>query len=96
MLNQQAQSITGMYPSTLLHLLLCEDDLATASAVLDYWQRLYRHRLLSLPDQHSIKENLPISLRLRDASFQLGELPDNTLTWTENRRSNLYGQWLAW
>ena len=34
MLNQQAKSITGMYPSTPLHPLLCEADLAPASTLL--------------------------------------------------------------
>ena len=96
MLNRQARSIIGMYPSTLLHPLLCEAGLIPASTLLDYRQRSYAYRLLYLPDQHPAKEILPASLRVGDISFQPGELPDNTLTWIENIRPILYGQWLAW
>lgn len=48
--NRQARSITGMYPSTPLHPLLCEAGLTPASTLLGYGQRLYAYRLLSLPD----------------------------------------------
>ena len=51
---------------------------------------------MSLSDQHPTKEILPISLRKGDAGSQPGELPENTLMWTENARPTLYGQWLAW
>ena len=63
MINRQARSITGMYSSTPVHPLLCEAGLISASILLDYRQRLYTHRLLSLPDSHPTKEILPISLR---------------------------------
>lgn len=96
MLNRQARSITGMYPSTPLHPLLCEASLVPASTLLNHRQRSYAYRLLSLPDQHPTKEILPVSLRVGDESFQPGELPDNTLMWTEDTRATLYGQWLAW
>ena len=36
MLNRQARSITGMYPSTPLHPLFCEVRLVLASTLLDY------------------------------------------------------------
>ena len=93
MLNQQARSITRMYPSTPLYPLLCEAGLAPASTLLDHRQRLYAYRLLSLPDQHPAKEILSVSLRVGDTSFQPGELPDDTLMWTENTKPTLYGQW---
>ena len=94
--NRQARSLTGMYPSTPLHPLLCEAGLTPASTLLDYGQRLYAYRLLSLPDQHPAKEILPMSLRIGDGGFQPGELPDSTLMWTQGTRPTLYGQWLAW
>lgn len=50
--NRQARSITGMYPSTPIHLFLCEAGLTPASIVLDNRQRIYAYRLLSLPDEH--------------------------------------------
>ncbi len=85
-----------MYSSTPIHPLICEAGLIPASILLDYRQRLYTHRLLSLPDLHPTKEILPISLRERDRGFQPGEVPENTLMRTENARPTLYGQWLAW
>lgn len=96
LLNRQARSITGMYPSTPIHPLLCEAGLVPASTLLNDRQRRYAYRLLSLPDQHLAKNILPISLRKGDGDFQPGELPENNMMWTENARPTLYGQWLAW
>ncbi len=80
-INRQARSITGMYPSTPVHPLLCEAGLILASTLLNYRQRQYALRLLR---------------RKGDAGSQPGELPENTLMWTENARPTLYGHWLAW
>ncbi len=96
MINRQARSITGMYSSTPIHPLLCKAGLIPASILLDYRQRAYTCRLLVLSELHSAKEILPISLRKGDQDFQPGELPENTLLWTQNSRPALYGQWLAW
>ena len=95
-INRQARLMTGMYPSTPIHPLICEAGLVLAPKLLNYSQRQYAFRLLSLSDQHPIKEILPISLRKGDAGSQPGELPENTLMWTENARPTLYGHWLAW
>ncbi len=91
MINRQARLITGMYSSTPIHPLLCEAGLTPASILLDYRQRVYAHRLVSLPDLHPVKEILPISLRKGDVGFQPGELPENTLMWTQNSWPTLYG-----
>ena len=96
MINRQARSITEMYSSTPIHPLLCEAGLIPASVLLDYRQRIYACRLLRLPEMHPAKEILSISLRKGDQDFQPGELPENSLVWTENSRPALYGQWLAW
>lgn len=69
MLNRQARSITGIYPSTPLHPLLREAGLVPASTLLNHRQRSYAYRLLSLPGQHPAKEILPVSLRVGDESF---------------------------
>ena len=69
LLNRQAQSITGMYPSTPVHPLLCEAGLVPTSTLLNHRQRHYAYRLLSLPDQHLAKNILPISLRKGDAGY---------------------------
>ena len=92
--NRQARSITGMYPSTPIHPLLCEAGLTPASIVLDSRQRLYAYQLLSLPDEYPTKKILPVSLRIGDGA--LDELPENNLMWTQNARPSSYGQWLAW
>ncbi len=91
LLNRQARLITGMYPSTPIHPLLSEAGLIPASTLLDYRQRLYAYRLLSLLDEHPAKQILPVSLRIGDGSFQPGELPDNTLMWTQDTRPTTYG-----
>ena len=62
-----------MYFSTPIHPLLCEAGLIPASILLDYRQKIYTHRLLSLTDLHPTKEILPISLRKGDGSLQPGE-----------------------
>ncbi len=67
--NRQARAITGMYRSTPVHPLLCEAGIIPASTHLDYRQKLYAHRLLSLPDQHPAKDILPVSLREGDGGF---------------------------
>lgn len=95
MINRQARSITGMYPSTLVHPLLCEVGLIPASILLGYRQRRYTYRLLSLPESHPTKEILRVSLREGDRGFRPEEVPENTLLWTENTRPTSYVQWLA-
>ncbi len=59
--NRQAWLITSMYSSILIHLLLCKAGLILASILLDYHQRQYTHRLLSLPNVHPTKKIVPIS-----------------------------------
>lgn len=84
LINRQARSITGMYPSTPIHPLFCEAGLIPASTILDYRQRLYAYRLLKLSDKHPAKNILSISLREGDGAIQPEEIPDNNLTWTHN------------
>ena len=67
-----------MYFNISLHPLLCEAGLIPASILLDYRQRRYTYRLLSLSDLHPTKEILSISLREGDRGFQPGKVPDNT------------------
>ena len=66
-INCQARSIIGMYPSTPIYPLLYEAGLVLASTLLNYYQKQYALRLLSLLDQHSTKEILPNSLTKGDA-----------------------------
>ena len=96
LLNRQARSITGMYPSTPIHPLLSEAGLIPAKILLDFCQKRYTYCLLTLPDGHPTKEILPVSMREGDGSLQPGEQPENTLMWVENLRPTLLGQLLAW
>lgn len=73
-----------MYPSTFLDLSLSETGLILASTFLDYCQKLYIYQLLSLLKEYFTKQILPISLRIGNRNFQLRELPNNTLMWTQN------------
>lgn len=95
MINWQACSITGMYPSSPVHPLLCKAGLIPTSILLDYRQRHNIHRLLSLCNAYLTKKILPISLRKGYKGFQLREVLENTLLWPENARPTLYWQWLA-
>ncbi len=63
--------------------------------MLDYRQRRYEYRLLTLPDGHPTKDILPVSLRIGDGSAQPGELPENDEIWSLNQRVRTYGQYLA-
>ena len=85
-----------MYPSTLIHPLLCETGLISASTFLKDYQKQYAYWLFSFSDQQLIQGILLISLRKRDGAFQQEELQKNNLIWTENTRPTLYRQWLAW
>ena len=90
-INRQARLITRMYSSTPIHPLLCKASLSPAFILLNYRQKLYTHRLLSLPNLHPTKKILPISLREGDRGFQLEEVPEDTLLQTENAWPTLYG-----
>ncbi len=63
LINRQARSITGMYPSTPIDALIGESNLIPAHVLLDFRQQKYSHRILSLPDSMPTKDILPINLR---------------------------------
>ncbi len=95
MINQQAYSITRMYPSTLIDALISESGLTPAQIMLDFRQQKYAHRIFSLPDSILIKEILPVTLQIRDGNAQLNEQPENNTIWANNKRITNYGQRLA-
>ena len=75
--NRQTQSITRIYPSTLIYPFLYEVDLTSASIILDNYQKLYAYQLLSLLDKHTTKTFLHVSWRIRDGA--LDKQPKNNL-----------------
>ena len=95
LINRQARAITGMYSSTPVQPLLTEAGLVPAQVLLNNRQRMYTYRLLSLPEDHPVKNILPISFRKGDGNTQPGDPPEDTPLWAEEGKANTYGQWLA-
>lgn len=95
MLNRQRRAITGTYPGTPIHPLLSEAGLIPAKLLLDFRQKSYAYRLLTLLNHHPTKQILPISLRDGDKSSQSGEQPEDTLLWAESAKPKLLGHLLA-
>lgn len=95
LINQQACLITGMYPSTPIGALISESGLTPAHVMLDFRQRKYAHRILSLPDSIPTKEILPITLRIGDGNAQVNEQPEKVAIWASNERITNYGKRLA-
>lgn len=62
LINRQARSITGMYPSTPVPALMSEAGLIPAHIMLDFRQRKYAYSLLSLPEFIPTKAILPVTL----------------------------------
>ena len=71
---------------------MSEAGLIPAEIMLDYRQRRYVHRLLTLPDGHPTKDILPVSLRLGDGSVQPGELLENDEIWFLNQKVGTFAE----
>ena len=56
---------------------------------------MYTYRPLSLPEDHPVKNILPISFRKGDGDTQPRDQPENILLWAKNGKANTYGHWLA-
>ena len=84
-----------MYPSTPIDALISESGLTSAHVMLNFRQRKYAHRILSLPDSIPTKEILPITLRIGDGNAQPNEQPEKDAIWASNERVTNYGQRLA-
>ena len=95
LINRQARAITGMYPSTPIAALMSEAGLTPAHILLDFRQRKYAYRILSLPDSILTKEILPASLRVGDGDAQPEDQPEADLIWSSSQRITVYGQRLA-
>lgn len=95
LLNRQGRAITGMYRSAPVGPLMSESGLIPAQILLDYRQRKYAYRLLTLPDGNLTKSVLPITLRSGDGNAQPGEQPENDGIWAQQQKARNYGQHLA-
>ena len=94
-INRQAQSITEMYQSTPISRLMSESGLLPAHVLLDFQQRTYAHRILSLPNSILIKDIFPITLREGDGYTRPEDLPEGDSIWSTIQRIRTYGQHLA-
>ena len=94
-INQQSRSITGMYRSSPISHLMNNSGLLPAYILLDFRQRAYAHRILSLFDSIPTKDILSVTFRTRDGNMQSEDLPEYDLVWTTNQRIRNYGQHLA-
>ncbi len=95
LINRQARSITGMYQSSPIPSLMSESGLLPAHVLLDFRQRKYAHRILSLPDSIPTKDILPITLRTGDGTAQPEDLSESDSIWLTAQRIKTYGQHLA-
>lgn len=95
LINRQARSITGMYLSTPVLALMSESDLISAHILLDFRQRKYAYRLLSLPESIPTKAILPVTLRTGDGNAQPEDHPEHDSAWAYNRPIVNYSQRLA-
>ena len=95
MINQQACSIIGMYPSTPIATLMSKSGLVPAHILLDFRQYKYACHILSLPNSIPTKEIFPITLQVGDVNAQPEDLLEDNLIWASNQRITLYGQQLA-
>ena len=84
-----------MYRRTSIAPLMSEAGLIPARILLNYRQRRYAYRLLTLPDGHPAKDILPFSLKIGDESAQPGKLLENDTIWSLNQKVRTYGQHLA-
>ena len=81
-----------MYQSTPIAPLMSEAGLIPAKIMLDYRQRRYAYRLLTLSDGCPTKDILPISLKMGDGSAQPGELPEKDEIWSYGRTGPNWSQ----
>ncbi len=83
LLNRQGQAITDIYQNTSLGPLMSESGLIPTRILLDYRQRKYAYRLLTLPDRNLTKSVLPVTLRLANRNTQPGEQPKDDRIWAQ-------------
>ena len=95
MINRQACSTTGMHPSTPIAGLMSESGLIPAHILLDFRQRKYACRLLSLPDSIPTKDILPITLRVGDGNARPESQPEQDSLWASSQHIITYGHRLA-
>ena len=74
---------------------MSESDLITAHILLDFRQRKYAYRLVSLPDSIPTKVILPVILRTGDKHAQLEDQPKDDGIWATIQKVQSYGQHLA-
>ena len=74
---------------------MSESGLIPAHILLDFRQRKYAYRILSLPDSIPTKDILPITLPIGDGNAQPEDQPENDSAWASNGPIATYSPRLA-
>ncbi len=74
---------------------MSESGLLPAHVLLDFRQRKYAYRILSLPDSIPTKDILPFTLRIGDGNAQPEDVSEYDSIWLTAQRIKNYGQHLA-
>ena len=95
LINRQGRSITGMFGTTPIGVVVKEADLNPAKTMLNKRQRKYAERLLKIPKNNPVHHILPVSFRKGDRTPQPGEIQESDMNWTQTRCIKTLGQRLA-
>ena len=93
--NRQGRTITGMFRSAPIGVVIKEAGLRPATSLLSNRQRRYAHRILSLPQDNPTRNILPLTFRVGDAHAQPGEIKSGDWDWLEDHKAKTLGQRLA-
>ena len=92
---RQGRTITGMFKSAPIGVVVKEAGLRSAASLLDNRQRRYALRVLSLPKDNTLREILPVTFRDGDVHAQPGEIESGDWDWQTDLKTKRLGQRLA-
>ncbi|POS82121.1 hypothetical protein EPUL_006259, partial [Erysiphe pulchra] len=95
LVNRQGRTITGMFRSAPIGVVIKEAGLRPATSLLNNRQRRYAHHILSLPQDNPTRNILPLTFRVGDAHAQPGEIKSGDWDWLEDHKVKTLGQRLA-
>ena len=93
--NRQGRTITGMFRTAPVGVVIKEAGLRPAISLLNNRQRRYAQRLLSLPNENAIRNILPETLRDGDAYAEPGDQELSNWDWLSISNAKNLGNRLA-
>ena len=93
--NRQGRTITGMFRSAPIGVVIKEAGLRPATSLLNNRQRQFAHRILSPPQDNPTRNILPLTFRVGDAHAQPEEIKSEDWDWLEDHKDKTLGQRLA-